>query len=60
VGDDSHGSPEANLRGDTVMARTRPTSGRRRSHGSLEANLEREMQRLAQGQPRLGDTVKVA
>jgi hypothetical protein len=39
------------------MARTRPTLGGRRGHGSLEANLEREMQRLARGQPQAGDTV---
>jgi hypothetical protein len=42
--------------GDAVTARPRPTLGERRSHDSLEVNLEWEMQScLAQGQSRAGD-----
>jgi hypothetical protein len=44
--------------GDVVTPRARPHLGRRRSHDSPEAIPEPETQsRLAQGQPRAGDTV---
>lgn len=47
----SHDSAEANPRRETVMTRSRPIPGGRRSHGSPVANLGRERQsQLARGQ----------
>jgi hypothetical protein len=58
VGDAVTTRPMPTLGGDAVTAHLKPSMGGRRSHASLEANLERETQsRLALGQPRVGDVV---
>jgi hypothetical protein len=57
-GDTVTSRPRPPQTGDTVTPSPRPSSGRRRSHASLEANLRRETQsRLARGHPWTGDTI---